>query len=446
MVYKKLYFHVIIRVLLISITCFFFNYELIKSDHTFTLINLGILIVIQIILLIHYLNKTNKNLTAFFNSIKSGDQIDILTEHSNFKSLKELNQCINIINKSIQKVKIENQVQWEYFQIVVEHVGVGIISFDQKGKIDLYNAAAKQIFNIKILNNINQLEIQLPNLYSKIKALKVGETDTIKISSNNSMKEYVLSTTSSYFNEKHITIISLQDIAKPLDIREIESYQKLIRILTHEIMNSVAPISSLSGSISKNMKSYKHESVETDQDFFNKTIEGIEIIEKRSKGLANFVSRFREVSVLKPIEIEKVKIEKLFKNILPLFQSKFENQGIDLKIDLDSEIEIFVDVTHIEQVLINLIKNAIEAFDNKENKSISIHTIKESNHAIIKISDTGMGIEEKNLENIFVPFYTTKNGGSGIGLSFSKQVLLMHGGNIEVNSKLNEGTTFKLIF
>jgi signal transduction histidine kinase len=243
-------------------------------------------------------------------------------------------------------------------------------------------------------------------------------------------------------------LVSLQNIQSELEEKEMEAWQNLVNILTHEIMNSIAPISSLAGTLKGELeqKQEQKEGLATaDMEDF---LLGIQTIEKRSEGLISFVSDFRSLAHVPAPKFGSIPLASLFDQLELLLQHQLESQGIQLHKELQPrELVLFGDQTQIEQVLINLMHNAIQALEDAPQKEIHLKGfIDEAGKIIVEVCDTGKGIEEEALGKIFIPFFTTKQKGSGIGLSLSKQIMRRHKGNIQVRSELGQGTTVKLIF
>ena len=247
--------------------------------------------------------------------------------------------------------------------------------------------------------------------------------------------------------DKHYKLVSFQDIKSELEANEIESWQKLIRVLTHEIKNSVIPISTLSDVILHMIKDEKGkvDLGKLDNEAIQDLVGGIETIESRSKGLANFVKTYDQLTQVPKPNFENTSVQDQLDHIRSLFKPQLDNFHIDLKIIGAQSVVFRMDQDLIDQVLINLVKNAIEAVKPMDNAKIQIRLFDEKDKKEIWIEDNGGGIPEEIKENIFVPFFTTKEGGSGIGLSLSKQIMRLHGGTISVQSS-SAGTIFKLQF
>jgi signal transduction histidine kinase len=330
---------------------------------------------------------------------------------------------------------------------VVEHVRVAVLCFDENNKVELSNKAAKELFQKDHITSLTALAKVSQEVASKIEELKSGERELVKVKVGGTLLNLSLQVTTFKLQGKDYKLVSFQDIKSELEEKEIESWQRLIRVLTHEIKNSVIPISTLSEVI---LQVFKKEvqaksSSQTEVEAYQDIVGGLETIEARSKGLAHFVKTYDQLTKVSKPELSTVQLLPLVKRIENLFKPDLEAENIDFQIDVDSTIEINADPNLLDQVLINLVKNAIEAIKNQPYKSIQLSTRIEQDKVILSIRDNGPGIPDEVLDNIFVPFYTTKQSGSGIGLSLSRQIMVLHKGSIAVKSS-SEGTSFELIF
>ncbi len=272
----------------------------------------------------------------------------------------------------------------------------------------------------------------------------------IKLTENKIIKSYSIKTNNFALNKKQIKLYSLNDIEKELARKEIINWQTLIRILRHEIINSVTPIASLSTSMTEHYNELEFEKTELKEigTLLNTSQKSFNAIEKRGKGLLDFIEKFKTISAIPKPEIRKIKIVELFQQIETLFKSEITKQKIEFEFKINPENLVFdADEKLISQVIINLIKNSIEAFDNKQNNKIALTACSNGNSTVsLFVEDNGIGIPIENTDKVFIPFYTTKKEGSGIGLSFARQVMFLHNGYINIQSQENEFTRVELLF
>jgi len=450
MISRSLNINIIIRVLLIVTFSAFLGY-LIANDQSlrFILVCL-ILIVFMTISLVSFLNRTNRKIRFFFDSVRNDDTSLFFPFEDKDDSVREIYRSMNRVNQQIQQLKIENRNQEQFFQILLEHIATGIITYNREGFIQHANSAAKRLLSIDVLTHLQQIERIDKKLFQVLNTIKPFERRLIAFNAEQSDIQLSLKATSFKANETEMIILSLQDIKNELDEKEVESWMKLIRVLMHEIMNSITPITSLSESLS-NIYSNKDEPVKPKQ-VTNKTIattlKGLNVIKEQGKGLMSFVESYRKLTRVPEPEKKLFRVADLMSRVQILYSSLDKSDRIDLSYSLkEPDLEIYADQNLISQVLINLVKNALEANENNdEGKIMIIAGIDKNNHPEICVIDNGPGITERNLNEIFVPFFTTRQSGSGIGLSISKQIMRVHGGNLKVRSVPNKETIFCLSF
>ena len=409
-----------------------------------TRFSLGVLWIFQIVLLIIYVNKTNRELLLFLRSFEFQD--DTLTFNKNKKlPFKPLYSEFNRIIENFRKVKLEKEMEQQYFQYSIKHVDTGLISIDEQGKVELFNEAAKRLLHLEYVQNIHGFNRIKEGLADQFRNLTPGKQDMVKLVREHEILSLSIRAAEFKLQEKHIKLISLQNIKNELDEQELDSWQKLIRVLTHEIINSVSPITLLSSTLVKMFEEDGKPKKLTDleEGQIENALKGLQAISKRSKGLSRFVDSYKSLSKIPEPVIGSVSVNELFEHILTLMKKDIESHDIQINSTVRPiDLEINADEKLIEQVLINLLKNAIEAGKDENDFKIELSGYEERGNVKIEVSDNGPGISSEVIDNIFVPFFTTKKEGSGIGLSLSKQILRKHGGNIEVISKEGAGATF----
>jgi nitrogen fixation/metabolism regulation signal transduction histidine kinase len=354
------------------------------------------------------------------------------------------------VNEQIRQLKIENRQQEQYFRTLIEHLATGIITYNSKGFILHANTAVKKLLSANVLTHLQQIERKDQKLFQAISNIKPFENRLVSFSAERGDTQLSLKATSLKTDEEELTILSIQDIKSELDEKEIDSWLKLIRVLMHEIMNSITPITSLSESLSKILSKDGNPVLpeEVNEKTISKTLQGLKVIREQGKGLMSFVESYRKLTRVPEPDRKFFKISDFLKRIQILFKSLEQKNGIELTILLkDPDLEIFADENLVSQVLINLLKNALEANEANPSAEIKIRAgIGPDNHPEICVIDNGPGIPEENLDEIFVPFFTTRQNGSGIGLSISKQIMRVHGGTLKVRSVPGKETLFCLSF
>lgn len=446
MVYKNFYFQIIIRMLLIVITTIWFSFAIQNLDKIYTIIVIISLLLLQFFSLIRYINKTNKDLGNYFSAILNKDTSMTLSPESSLKSLAGLQQITKGYNELIKTTQIEKENHYQYLLHVFENVGIGLISIANENKIELMNKTAKALLDLPLSSSIKHINSIPPYIASVITDLKPNQQKILNIKKNDSIIPVLLRASAIVLKEKEIKLVSFQNVKQELEEKELESWQKLISVLTHEIMNSMTPITTLTLAIKKAISEdlQKNNNNDTLKDVLLNT----EIIEKRSEGLIEFVSNYRDLTKIKSISPETFLIQTLFENVLRLFKKEFENCNIQTSIKIEPEnLELIGDLRLIEQLMINLIKNSVEAIIEDRNNTIELIANRSlEGRTSIELIDNGKGIPKEQLDKIFIPFYTTKTNGSGIGLSLAHQIMRLHRGVISIKSELAKGTIVTLKF
>jgi PAS domain S-box-containing protein len=446
MVSRHLNRNIILRVSLLALSAIATGWLLFDQEIYLLAIFTVVIFVFQVIELINYLNRTNRKIAWFFDAIRNEDSTLNFPVNTGNKALNELNSSLNSVNELIKKIKFDLQEQEHYFKTILESVSIGVITHNEKGNIFLANAAAKQLLGHEHLTHIKQINQIDRKLFFAIKELQPGDRRLVNFKSKFGIVQLSVKSTKFITAQENLQLTVIQDIKNELETKELESWIKLIRVLTHEIMNSVAPITSLSQTIRGYYKNLDGE--QPSEKIINNTMKGLEVINERGTGLISFVETYRKLTRLPQPEKKQVQVNQLFDNTLTLI----DIEPIDKKIKIEwkvqpDDLEIIADKKQISQVLINLLKNALEALKDKPKGTILLKgEINSDGRAQISITDNGPGIPDDLMDKIFVPFFTTKESGSGIGLSLSRQIMLLHGGSLKLVSKPGEMTQAILVF
>ncbi len=450
MISKWLSANIIIRVSLILIFSLLLGYLIFKEQSLRFSIICSATIIILAVNLISFLNRTNRNIRFFFDSVRNDDSNLSFPIDNKTTSLRELNQSMNRVNQQIQHLKIENRQQEQYFQKILEHLGTGIITYNNKGFIFHANSAAKRLLSVDVLTHLQQIERIDKKLFLILRDLKPFERHLVAVNTIQGEIQLSLKSTSFGSDDNELIILSIQDIKHELDEKEVDSWMRLIRVLMHEIMNSITPITSLSESLSTIYRS--GDKPVRPEDVTEKTIattlQGLSVIKQQGKGLMEFVESYRKLTRIPKPEMKPFKIKDLYSRVKMLSDSLEKGTNTEIRcLSDDPDLEINADENLICLVLINLIKNALEANEKNPECKITINTRSDQGgKPEICVSDNGPGISKENLEQIFIPFFTTREKGSGIGLSISKQIMGAHGGTLKVRSIPERETVFCLNF
>ncbi|MBC3758338.1 HAMP domain-containing histidine kinase [Hyunsoonleella sp. SJ7] len=455
MAYKKYKLALAIRVLvlLLSLIGFAFFIGLLDSETlvSYRALIAGVLLIIAVfsfVNLYRFVFKRFQEMDEFFESVKYRDFSRWFNETSSREDIQELHKGFNEVNKTVLEINKEKEAQHLYLQKILEMVETGIIAYNVKsGDVLWVNEAFKKLINIPSLKNIGFVKNRNATLYEAIFSKKYSDSENITVSIANENTNLLISNSIFEIESNTFKLIALQNIDDTLNKNESEAWKKLLSVMTHEIMNSIAPISSLAETLQSKVELSQQDPDEHPLDIEDLDV-GIESIKKRSEGLLKFAKTYRSLNKITKLNLSKIKVDSLFGNIKTLMEPSLEGKNIALLFENENtSLEIEIDTYLIEQVLINLILNAVEACKEVENPSISIKALKNiEGQVVLKIIDNGKGIPEEIMESIFVPFFTTKKTGSGIGLSLCKQIILLHKGKLLVKSKEGEGTVVSLVF
>lgn len=449
MISRHFYFYLIVRVSLITISAVGFGLA-ISNGHYFLGVTLFVLLVIQTVLLINYMNQTNRKIAHLFDSIKNEDFTFSFSEEVKPKSLKALHQSLNRVNKLIQNTQIKNRTQETYYQEILKQANIGILAINSAGHILFSNLTAKKILNTNQLSHIRQLEKIDTAFFDFLSESKAIDKKLVQLTNERETIQLTLKSTEITLDGKTLKLITIQDINSELDEKETDSWMKLIRVLTHEIMNSVAPITSISESI---LNYYKTENGEAavkhiDESRIKNTVKGLEVIKNQGNDLMSFVQSYRSFLSIPVPDKKIIIVEKLLEKVKVLAGQVVGFDNISFQIDSTVDnLEIFADEKQITQILINLSKNAIQSMAGKTDGILTFTSgISADKGKYIAIKDNGPGIPQEIVDQIFIPFFTTKSDGTGIGLSLSKKIMQLHGGNITLQSMPTQETVFTLVF
>lgn len=447
MVSKSIYWQLIFRIILLSVTAVGMAFFYFQQSYILSALLL-IILVGQTYFLIQYINQTNRKIAYFFDAIKNEDFTLRFPEKLSVKSLEELNHSLNMLNAMIQDIHLKKQAQEQYYQEIIKQADIGIFTFNKKGHILFANRKIEELFDYKPLNHIKQLSQVDAKLYALFSELKPFERKLIQLTNEREKQQIAIKSTTTTLNNEELILVVAQDIHQELDEKETDSWVRLIRVLTHEIMNTITPITSISESVLKYYKTNKGliPLEEFTNDHIKNTAKGLEVIKEQGGDLMEFVQSYRSFLSLPKPDKSLVSAQRLLDKIIVLMGQENQQRHIAFNIEVNpDDLALFIDEKQISQILINLTKNAFQSLGDQEGGAIKITAgLLKDNKKYISVWDNGPGIPPELIEEIFVPFFTTKNTGTGIGLSLSKQIMHLHGGSMSVLSR--ENTRFTLTF
>jgi two-component system, NtrC family, nitrogen regulation sensor histidine kinase NtrY len=438
MAFKNFRLQVILRVILLALCitvcawCFLNGFQLRG-------IYLAGGVVILVAEFIWYVDRFNRDVKTFMISLQQRDFTTHFESKGRGKTFDELYEVLNHISAVFRIMSAEKEVQYRYLEMLVQHVRVGVLSIDAEGKIHLANQAVKDLLRKQVLMSLKSFEPLDETFVETIREIRTGETRLLKLRVENDLLQLSIHASEFKLEDRYYKLISMQNIRSELDMREMEAWQKLIRVLSHEIMNSVSPIISLSGTL-HSLVTRKNELVDPEQrETLNRGLEAIKI---RSEGLYNFTQSYRKLTGIPKLTLQQTNINELLARVRTLMQPRMDELSVQFQVSA-MDVSVNVDPELIEQVLINLVLNALEAVADSKNATIQIRaSLQDKGNVSIHVIDNGEGMDERTAEKIFVPFFTTKKNGSGIGLAITKQILQLHKADIQFNTEKGKGTEF----
>ncbi len=448
MLFNDFRFRVAFRVGLLALSVGLVMF-MVSRPNMFFAAGLTVLIIIfQLVELYRFTSQTNRKLTRFLESVKYSDFISGFANDNKLgKSFRELNTAFNEVLEAFRKARSEKEESWQYLNTVVQQVRTGILSFDADGDVQLMNANAKRFVGLSHLKNLKELQAINPKLYESLSEAEPGKSTLYK--SGNEF-QLTIQATELRIRGNTVKLVTLQNIQTELQKQELEAWQNLTRVLRHEIMNSITPISSLTSTMREILEEdlvKKESHYELKGEAADDLREGLGTIENRSKGLIQFIDAYREYTSLPQPKLKTVKLKELLENVANLMKPEIKKSGIQFTLTCQSDyLTVEVDEEMISQVLINLLKNAFEALYQTENPKVELVGLYTGNSILVQVTDNGPGIIPEAIQRIFVPFFTTKKTGSGIGLALSRQIMQMHNGSLSVESELDVKTVFTLRF
>jgi len=449
MIFNRYEWRLVLRVILLFITLTATSVLILKAKDLYLFLVITIpLVVYEVLDLIRFQKKAQDEVSQFVESIHYRDFSRHFDVRKAPNELKPLRKGFNEINTTFKLISRERETQYHYLQKILELVDTGILSYEQdNGETGWINEAFKNLIGVPYLKTIHSLEKREESLYQEIIKLKPGDAKIVTITRNQQLIKILVTASVLRSDEKIYKLVAFQNVSEALDETESKAWQKLLNVMTHEIMNSVAPISSLADTLKNRLQSPEIANSPVSSQLEDLEL-GIDTIKRRSEGLLKFTESYRSLNKITKLDLSKILLRNLFENMNSLMRPTLEKKHIELEIILrDPTLAIEADLNLIEQVLINLTVNAIEAVKDRENPRITLSAEIQSNQkTLVKVADNGMGMPPELIEKIFIPFFSTRKAGSGIGLSLCKQIMLLHKGNIQVQSTKGIGSAFILQF
>lgn len=445
--FKRYEVRIFVKLMLVFLTVFAASWLWFAGKGLF-LVLLVPIIIYQFIEMYRFQKKAHEELAQFVESVHYRDFSRYFDVKQAPPDLQPLREGFNEINTTFKHISKERETQYQYLQKILELVNTGILSYEEEsGDVIWMNESLKKMLQVPYIKTIHSLARRDSELYDNVISLRPGEAKIATVNAEGNSYKVLLAVTTFQTEGKKYKLIAFQNVNEALDETESKAWQKLLSVMTHEIMNSVAPISSLADTLVKRVQQTVLSAGDSEGTLEDLEL-GIDTIRRRSEGLLRFAETYRNLNKITSLNLQKVYIRELLENLHHLMSPNLQQKNIEMEIILkEPDLQLELDVNLMEQVLINLLVNAIEAVKEVEHPKISLSAGTIANNKIaVRIADNGVGISPELLDKIFVPFFTTRKNGSGIGLSLCKQIMLLHHGNIKVASMVGKGTEFVMLF
>jgi len=446
---------ILIRILILTASLFLVIYLVLETEYYVGMTILSLIIIVQITALITYLERTNILLTRFLEAIRYSDFTGSFRNNGMGSNFDQLNAAFSDVIEKFKDERNKKEESIRYLETVVQHIGTGLVCFNGRGEVVLLNTAAKRLFGVATLRTLDSLKSISKPLYNTVKQQKGGNQSLIRVFIQNETLQLSMCATEFRMRNESYKLVSFQNIHTELEEKEMEAWQNLTQVLAHEIMNSITPISSLSATVKMLLEKSsipRENYVELNTEAVEDVTDALTTISKRSQGLMRFVNSYRDFTQIPEPSYERFEVKEALDRTASLMRTEAVKDGIEIFVEVDPvSLELTADPHLVDQILINIVKNAIRVLsDHKDGKIWMRGGIDVSGKVIIQIQDNGPGVKKAMKEKIFIPFYTVgsngKTKGSGIGLSLSRQIMRLHGGSLILNTMTGKGSTFTMRF
>jgi two-component system nitrogen regulation sensor histidine kinase NtrY len=449
MFHQRFTFRLISRLILINLLAIILVYLILNTQLWFTITGVSFVLLGSIISLYFYINQIREDIKRFILAVKTRDHTLNFKNKATKGSFPELYESFNDIIQIHKDIQLEQDSIFQLIKTILEQVPVGVIvvkkdkSEKKQSEISFFNLAASNLLNVPAYSYWHRFEEHVPIFAKEIEQINTGGKRFIELKIQDKFIQLSIEVIPLNLYGADYNIISFQNIKDEIEQKETEAWNRLIGVISHEILNSITPISSLSDTVNQ-MISHKETLNAEDLEDLKPALQ---TIKRRSEGLLDFVKDYRLIAELPTPNAEPHSIGEVLQHVKVLMQPMVNAKHIKLQVlQTASKITLQIDFKLIEQALINLITNSMYALEGIEQPIIEVNYRLAHNKVYIDVTDNGKGIEAENIEKIFVPFYTTRKTGSGIGLTITRNIMKMHRGSLEVDSIPNVKTTFSLVF
>ena len=449
MVFSRFIWSILVFVAAIVGTSILLGIYLQKPEYPVTSSLLVVLLVIETASLVWYLSRIRRDLLKLINAMNNDDPTMQFSRVGRDPYFNAIHAGFNSLISDFRLVRLDREAEQRFFEETVNHVQFGLVAFDGKGEVRMINQAFMDLFGLETMVHLDDLLAVSETLPDFLRSFTPGKETLKKLELKEQARHLIFLSSGFILKNEEITLVSIRDISREMDQNEMEAWQKLLRVLRHEILNSISPIKLIAGNLSQRLQE-EGKLIDMDrlkEDEADEILSGLETIHRRASGLSVFLDAYTNLYRTPEFKMEQTVVLSLLERISGLFKEQAEVQDTRMEIQCpDPSMQLEMDARMIEQVLINLLKNALEAVRDQNKRIITFSGTRNKKEAIISVEDTGTGIPAEQMDSIFMPFFSTKESGTGIGLSFSQHIMRLHGGYIRVSSTQGKGSIFQLVF
>jgi len=449
MVFSRFIWSILAFVATIVLTAILLGIYLQRPEFPVTNSLLVLALTVETAALVWYLTRIRRDLMRLINALRNDDPTMQFSRVRSDPYFNAIHAGFNSLISNFRLVRLDREAEQRFFEETVNHVQFGLVAFNEKGDVKMVNNAFLDLFGLSGIPHLDALDEVSPELPGIFKEFSPGKERLKKILLPDGQHHLIFLASGFVLRREKIALISVRDISREMDRNELEAWQKLLRVMRHEILNSISPIKLIAGNLSGKLQP-ERELLSLEQMTAQEAAEiktGLDTIYRRASGLSVFLDAFTNLYRTPEFNPAPTEIDPLLHRIAGLFKEEADQQEITIKlVPSPDKAVINMDGAMVEQVLINLVKNAMEAVENRSKRVITISTLVGPKEIIISVEDSGKGIPRDQMESIFIPFFSTRESGTGIGLSFSQHVMRLHGGQIRVSSTPDRGSVFQLHF
>ena len=449
--FKKFSLFIAIRTCLLMLTLMAVAYVTSIPGYYAATLLLLLLLIYQSVEILRYVSRTNAELVRFFDAARYADFSQRFESKKLGSGFDELGQAFSDILKNTQDVRRNQEQELKHMKAMVEHVPVPLLSLHQNQNITLWNNSARRLFGSISVTKLTDLRVFGEDFVDKFSSMQPGQSKLVEIEIDGMQHQLALAATQLVTSGKQEMLISMQDIQSELDFAQLSAWQDLVRVLTHEIMNSITPVASLAKTavdlVDDVQKQINDDALLTELEDVS---DAVTTVARRSDSLMQFVSSYRQLTRLPAPKKQSINVSTFLTQVTQVATANWQNKKIALTINVTPEsLTLNADKDMLEQSLINLILNAEQALTAQHNQDAKISLfgyLNKRGRVVIDVTDNGPGVPDDIKTKVFVPFYTTKREGSGVGLALTRQIMIAHGGSVKLNSDKIKGTIISLTF